>query len=235
MKFSEYLSGNEYPGRGLAIGRSQDGEFAIVCYFIMGRSAGSRNRVFELDGDTLRTRAFDESKLPDPSLYVYRAVRKIGNTTIVTNGDQTDTIYDALNEGRTFEDALRSRTYEPDPPILTPRISGVLTIENGAMSYKMGILKSGKNGAALRQFFEYAEPMPGEAHIIHTYAGNGNPVPSFKGEPVLIDTESYACVNCVARDLWNGLNEDNKVSAFIRTIRISDGETIATKVINKNA
>lgn len=233
MKLSEYLSGNAYPGRGIVLGRSEDGKFAMLCYFIMGRSTGSRNRVFEADGEGLRTRAFDESKLPDPSLYVYRAVRVLGNDTIVTNGDQTDTIYDAMAAGKTFEDALRTRTYEPDPPILTPRISGVLNVADGKMSYKLSILKSGKNGAALRQFFEYGEPQPGEAHIIHTYAHDGNPVPSFAGEPVLIDTASYACVNCVARDLWEGLNEDNKVSAFIRTINLETG-AVATKIINKH-
>ncbi len=232
MKFSEYLSPNAYPGRGVAIGRSADGKFAIVCYFIMGRSSGSRNRVFEADGDGLRTRAFDESKLPDPSLYVYRAVRVLGNRTIVTNGDQTDTIYDTLEKGGTFEDALRTRTFEPDPPIWTPRISGLLTVENGEMSYKLAILKNGGDETPLRYFYEYAAPRPGEARIIHTYARNGDPVPSFEGEPVAIDTTSYACVNCVMRDLWAGLNADNKVSAFVRTIDLATGE-VKTRIQNK--
>ena len=233
MKFSEYLRDNTYPGRGVAIGRSADGSEAILCYFIMGRSTGSRNRVFELEGDTLRTRAFDESKLPDPSLYVYRAVRTVGRRTIVTNGDQTDTICDALAEGRTFEDALRSRTFEPAPPIWTPRISGLLTIENGQMSYKLSILKNGGDETPLRFFYEYAVPRAGEAHIIHTYAHDGNPVPSFAGEPVLIDTTSYSCVNCVMNDLWEGLNADNRVSAFVRTIRLADGHT-ETRIKNKH-
>ncbi len=233
MKLSEYLRGNAYPGRGIALGRSADGSFAVICYFIMGRSSGSRNRVFELSGDTLRTRAFDESKLPDPSLYVYRAVRTLGSRTIVTNGDQTDTIYDALAAGRTFEDALRSRTFEPDPPIWTPRISGLLTIENGEMSYTLSILKNGGDETPIRNFFEYASPRAGEARMIHTYAHDGNPVPSFSGEPVLIDTSSYGCVDCVLRDLWEGLNADNKVSAFVRTIRLSDGHA-ETRIMNKH-
>ena len=234
MKFSEYLKDNVYPGRGLAIGRTADGKKAIVCYFIMGRSAGSRNRVFEADGDGLRTRAFDESKLPDPSLYVYRAVRVLGKYTVVTNGDQTDTIYDALAEGRTFADALRTRTFEPDPPIWTPRISGLLTVEDGKMSYKLGILKNGGDETPLRYFYEYESPRAGEARIIHTYAGDGNPVPSFCGEPVCIDTSSYKCVNCVTDDVWDGLNEDNKVSLFVRLIDLETGET-ETRIVNKNA
>ena len=232
MKFSEYLKDNTYPGRGLAIGRSADGRLAILCYFIMGRSAGSRNRVFEADGDGLRTRAFDESKLPDPSLYVYRAVRVLGNRTIVTNGDQTDTVYEFLKEGKSFEDALRTRTFEPDPPIWTPRISGLLTAGNGEMSYKLNILKNGGDETPLRFFYEYTAPRPGEAHIIHTYAHDGNPVPSFAGEPVVIDTSSYRCAGCVMNDLWEGLNTENKVSAFVRTIDLENGN-VETLIKNK--
>ena len=234
MKFSEYLKDNAYPGRGLAIGRTSDGSHAILCYFIMGRSTGSRNRVFETDGDGLRTRAFDESKLPDPSLYVYRAVRVLGNQTIVTNGDQTDTIYDALAAGKSFADALRTRTFEPDPPIWTPRISGLLTVEDGKMSYSLSILKNGGDETPLRYFYEYEAPRPGEARIIHTYAGDGDPVPSFCGEPVLIDTTSYHCVNCVTNDVWEGLNEDNKVSLFVRFVNLADG-TVQDRIINKHA
>ena len=234
MKFSEYLSDNVYPGRGLAIGRTADGKKAIVCYFIMGRSSGSRNRIFEMDAGCLRTRAFDESKLPDPSLYVYRAVRTIGKYTVVTNGDQTDTIYDALEKGETFADALRTRTFEPDPPIWTPRISGLLKIEDGKMSYSLAILKNGGEETPLRYFYEYEQPLAGEARIIHTYAGDGDPVPSFCGEPVKIDTSSYHCVNCVMDDLWAGLNADNKVSAFVRLIDLETGE-ITDRIENKNA
>lgn len=234
MKFSEYLKDNVYPGRGLAIGRSADGKKAIICYFIMGRSAGSRNRVFEADGDGIRTRAFDESKLPDPSLYVYRAVRVLGSHTIVTNGDQTDTIYDALAEGKSFIDALRTRTFEPDPPIWTPRISGLLKVENGSMSYALSILKNGGEETPLRYFYEYASPLAGQAHILHTYAGDGSPVPPFCGEPVQIDTSSYKCVHCVMNDLWEGLNADNKVSAFVRMIDLETGET-SDLIQNKNA
>ena len=234
MKFSEYLKGNDYPGRGLAIGRSADGKQAILCYFIMGRSAGSRNRVFEPDADGIRTRAFDESKLPDPSLYVYRAVRVLGKHTIVTNGDQTDTIYDTLAAGGNFMDALRTRTFEPDPPIWTPRISGLLTIENGAMSYSLSILKNGGDETPLRYFYEYDSPRAGEARLLHTYAGDGNPVPSFCGEPVCIDTRSYSCVHCVMQDLWSGLNADNKVSAFVRMVDLETGKT-TDLIQNKNA
>ncbi len=233
MKFSEYLKDNAYPGRGLAIGRTADGKKAILCYFIMGRSAGSRNRVFEADGDGIRTRAFDESKLPNPSLYVYRAVRVLGSQTVVTNGDQTDTIYDALAAGRSFADALRTRTFEPDPPIWTPRISGLLTVGEGTMSYALSILKNGGDETPLRYFYEYEAPRAGEAHIIHTYAHDGDPVPSFAGEPVLIDTSPYHCANCVMKDLWAGLNEENKVSAFVRTIDLESGET-ADCIQNKN-
>lgn len=236
MKLSEYLGSNAYPGRGVFMGKSGDGSFAIMAYFIMGRSTGSRNRVFEEVGEGLRTRAFDESKLPNPSLYVYNAVRTLDNSTIVTNGDQTDTVADGMAKGMTFEETLRTRTFEPDPPILTPRISGIMTVENGEMAYKLSILKSagGNADSVLRQFFEYSQPLNGQGHIIHTYAHDGDPVPSFAGEPVLIDTSSYGCINCVMKDLWAGLNEDNKVSAFVRTINLKTGE-VATRIQNKLA
>ena len=161
-------------------------------------------------------------------------MRVLGDQTIVTNGDQTDTIFDALQAGKTFADALRTRTFEPDPPIWTPRISGILTVRNGEMSYCLSILKNGGDETPLRYFYEYASPRAGEARIIHTYAGDGNPVPSFCGEPVLIDTSSYACVNCVTDDVWEGLNEDNKVSLFVRTIDLETGAA-ETRIVNKNA
>lgn len=230
MTFNEYLCGNTYPGRGVLLGKM--GNSALIGYFIMGRSTGSRNRVFELDDDGLRTRAFDESKLPDPSLYVYHAVRVFGNCTVVTNGEQTDTVYRYLRDGKTFEDALRTWTYEPDPPILTPRISGLLTLENGVMSYKLSILKSGKDAAVIRQFFEYPEPVQGQAHLIHTYAHDGNPVPSFSGEPAAIDVSGYTTLDDVTDALWNALDENNRVSLFTRTIDLTSGE-MQMRVINK--
>lgn len=232
MKITEYLKDNAYPGRGLAIGRTADGKKAVLCYFIMGRSAGSRNRVFEEDGDGIRTRAFDESKLPNPSLYVYRAVRTWKNCTIVTNGDQTDTIYDALAEGKSFYEALRTRTFEPDPPIWTPRISGLLTVENGAMSYVLSILKNGGNETPLRYFYEYESPLAGEARVLHTYAHDGDPVPSFAGEPERVEIEGD--LDVFGKTLWESLNEQNKVSLYVRFVDLASG-TAEYRLYNKNA
>lgn len=231
MKITEYLKENAYPGRGLAIGKTADGKKAVLCYFIMGRSTGSRNRVFEADGEGIRTRAFDESKLPNPSLYVYRAVRMLGNYTVVTNGDQTDTVYDALSEGRTFYDALRTRTFEPDPPIWTPRISGLLTVENGEMSYALSILKNGGEETPLRYFYEYEAPLAGEARILHTYAHDGDPVPSFAGDPVRVTIEGD--IDTFGASLWESLNEQNKVSLYVRFADLQDG-TAENRIYNKN-
>lgn len=231
MKITEYLKDNAYPGRGLAIGRTSDGKKAVLCYFIMGRSAGSRNRVFEADGEGIRTRAFDESKLPNPSLYVYRAVRMLGKYTIVTNGDQTDTIYDALAGGGSFYDALRTRTFEPDPPIWTPRISGLLTIEGGKMSYVLSILKNGGDETPLRYFYEYESPLAGEARMIHTYEHDGDPVPSFAGDPVRVAIAGD--IDTFASSLWDNLNEQNKVSLYVRFIDLTDG-TAENRIFNKN-
>lgn len=231
MKITEYLKDNAYPGRGLAIGRTADGKKAVLCYFIMGRSTGSRNRVFEADGEGIRTRAFDESKLPNPSLYVYRAVRMLGKYTIVTNGDQTDTVYDALSEGKNFYDALRTRTFEPDPPIWTPRISGLLSVENGQMSYVLSILKNGGDETPLRYFYEYESPLAGEARIIHTYAHDGDPVPSFDGDPERVTIEGD--IDAFAKSLWESLNEQNKVSLYVRFVNLEDG-TAENRIFNKN-
>ena len=229
---SEYLSGNAYPGRGVLIGKSADGNSAVIAYFIMGRSVNSRNRIFEEDGDGIRTRAFDESKVTDPSLIIYAPVRVLGTTTVVTNGDQTDTVYNYLKCGRTFEEALRSRTFEPDSPNFTPRISGEVIVEGG-MSYKLSILKSdcGREDAVLRYFFEYGEPISGEGHLIHTYQCDGNPIPSFVGEPIRVKVEGS--IDEFTETVWNALNAENKVSLFTRYIDLKTGEC-ETRIVNKN-
>ena len=227
------LSSTTYPGRGIVIGKTPDGKHAAIAYFIMGRSENSRNRVFVEDGEGIRTQAFDPSKLEDPSLIIYAPVRVLGNKTIVTNGDQTDTIYDLMNQQFTFEQALRTREFEPDAPNYTPRISGILHIEGGNYNYAMSILKSnnGNPDACNRYTFAYENPVNGEGHFIHTYMGDGNPLPSFEGEPTLVDIPND--MNEFAELVWNNLNEDNKVSLFIRYINLSDG-SYETKIMNKN-
>ncbi len=230
VDFFEELKGNTYPGRGIVLGRSADGRHAVAGYFIMGRSVNSRNRVFEAEGDALRTRAFDPAKLVDPSLVIYFPVRVYGRQLIVTNGDQTDTIDAFLKQGGTFEDALRTRTFEPDPPIYTPRISGLVQMETG--QYQLSILKSTPDHpeAVQRQFFEY-EPVSGLGHFIHTYLGDGDPVPSFAGEPTPVTLEGD--IDTFTQKTWEALNEDNKVSLFVRYVDLTTGET-ETRIVNKN-
>ena len=227
------ISSTTYPGRGIIIGKSADGKKAVIGYFIMGRSANSRNRVFVKEGNDLKTQAFDPSKLVDPSLIIYAPVRTLENATIVTNGDQTDTARDFILEGKTFEEALRTRTFEPDPPNFTPRISGILEFADGDFSYKMSILKSncGRENSALRFFYEYAQPVAGEGHFIHTYKCDGNPIPSFEGEPTLVNIEGD--IDEFTNNVWNSLNEDNKVSLYTRFIDLSTGE-FEDRVVNKN-
>lgn len=227
------LSSTTYPGRGIVIGKTPDGKHAAIAYFIMGRSENSRNRIFVEEGEGIRTEAFDPSKLEDPSLIIYAPVRVLGNKTIVTNGDQTDTIYDLMNKQFTFEQALRTREFEPDAPNYTPRISGILHIENGSYNYAMSILKSnnGNPDACNRYTFAYENPVAGEGHFIHTYMGDGNPLPSFEGEPTLVDIPDS--MDEFADLVWNNLNEDNKVSLFIRYINLETGK-YETKIINKN-
>ncbi len=229
---TDYLKGNSYPGRGVLIGKSADGNFAVIAYFIMGRSGNSRNRIFEEDGDGIRTKAFDESKLTDPSLIIYAPVRVLGTTTVVTNGDQTDTVYNYLKSGRTFEEALRSRTFEPDGPNFTPRISGEVIVEGG-MSFKLSILKSdcGREASALRYFYEYAEPVDGEGRLIHTYKCDGNPIPSFEGEPVRIKLKGE--IDAFTAEVWNALDKNNKVSLFTRYIDLRTG-ACQSRIVNKN-
>lgn len=227
------LKNNSYPGRGIIIGRSADGTKAVTAYFIMGRSENSRNRVFVTDGEGIRTQAFDPSKLTDPSLIIYAPVRVLGNKTIVTNGDQTDTIYEGLDKQLTFEQSLRSREFEPDGPNYTPRISGVMHIENGNYSYAMSILKrdNGNPDSCLRYTYAYEKAVPGEGRFIHTYKCDGNPLPSFEGEPKLVDIPDD--MDAFTELLWNSLNADNKVSLFVRYIDIATG-TYNTKIVNKN-
>lgn len=228
------LDSNSYPGRGIVIGRSADGKYAVTAYFIMGRSTNSRNRVFVEDGDGIRTKAFDESKLEDPSLIIYAPVRVLENTTIVTNGDQTDTIYDGLKAGKSFEESLRSRQFEPDAPNYTPRISGIMDIVNGKYTYAISILKSdnGNPEECNRFTFTYDNPLAGEGHFIHTYMKDGNPLPSFEGEPKFVSIEGD--IETFSTKVWNSLNLDNKVSLFVRYIDIATGE-IKSRIINKNS
>ena len=227
------LKNNSYPGRGIIIGRSADGTKAVTAYFIMGRSVNSRNRVFVTEGEGIRTEAFDPSKLEDPSLIIYAPVRVLGNRTIVTNGDQTDTIFDGMDKELTFEQSLRCREFEPDGPNYTPRISGVMHIEGGQYDYAMSILKSnnGNPDACNRYTFAYQNPVAGEAHFIHTYMGDGNPLPSFEGEPKLVGLEGD--IDTFTSLVWENLNEENKVSLFVRYIDIETGK-YETRIVNKN-
>ncbi|WP_195543392.1 IMP cyclohydrolase [Massiliimalia timonensis] len=237
MKFVEIqpeLSSNTYPGRGIILGLTPDGNHAAIAYFIMGRSENSRNRVFVYEGRGLRTQAFDPAKLSDPSLIIYSPVRVLDNHTIVTNGDQTDTVYDFMADGKTFADALRTRTFEPDAPNFTPRISGLVTVSDGGFSYQLSILKSNNSNpdSAQRFFYEYAQPVAGEGHFIHTYACDGNPIPSYEGEPtgvVIADNDLDAFTNLI----WDSLNEENKVSLFTRFIDLITG-AVESRIINKN-
>lgn len=233
LNLETYLSGNAYPGRGVLLGRSADNRSAVIAYFIMGRSVNSRNRVFVAEGDALKTRAFDESKLTDPSLIIYAPVRVLGDTTIVTNGDQTDTIYEGMDRQMTFEQSLRSREFEPDGPNYTPRISGIMHIENGGYNYAMSILKSdnGDPSSCLRFTFAYEKPAAGEGRFIHTYKHDGSPLPSFEGEPKPVAIEGD--IDQFTEMVWDSLNEENKVSLFVRYIDIASG-TYETRIVNKN-
>ena len=226
-----YLSGNPYPGRGILLGCSADGRRAVIAYFIMGRSENSRNRVFEITEDGIRTKAFDESRMTDPSLIIYHPVRVVDGTTIVTNGDQTDTVADAFRSGGSWVRALRTREFEPDGPNYTPRISGMVRPDG---SYRLAILKSADgNPACCRRFFyEYDAPIAGQGHFISTYQTDGDPLPSFEGEPRTVELGDETAAALVDR-LWNSLNADNKVSLFVRTIDLTTGQT-DTAIKNKH-
>lgn len=239
LQLEQELRNNAYPGRGIVIGRSADGTKAAIAYFIMGRSVNSRNRIFVTDGEGIRTQAFDPAKLSDPSLVIYAPVRVYvpgdgqGNDTIVTNGDQTDTIYDGLEKGLTFEQSLRTREFEPDGPNYTPRISGLVHIQDGEFDYSMSILKSneGDPSCCNRYTFTYDNPAAGEGRFIHTYMHDGDPLPSFQGEPKTVAIEGD--IDSFAGMLWESLNEENKVSLFVRFIDIATGQ-YETRILNKN-
>ncbi len=222
LDLTQLLSGNPYPGRGIVLGRSADGKSAIAAYFIMGRSENSRNRVFTVTEDGIRTEAYDPSKMVDPSLIIYHPVRQVGDKLVVTNGDQTDTIRDYLVAGKCFGQALHTREFEPDGPNYTPRISGLLNADG---SFKLSILKSadGDPSCCHRYFYTYDHPLAGEGRFIHTYMGDSNPLPSFEGEPerVILEDES---AEALADRMWAALNEDNKVSLFVRYIDLASGD-----------
>ena len=239
LQLEQELKNNAYPGRGIVIGRSDDGRKAAIAYFIMGRSVNSRNRVFVTEGEGIRTQAFDPAKLTDPSLVIYAPVRVFaagegrGNDIIVTNGDQTDTIYQGLSKGLTFEQSLRSREFEPDGPNYTPRISGLVHIQEAGFAYWLSVLKSndGDPSCCNRYTFSYDSPAAGEGRFIHTYMHDGNPLPSFQGEPKKVAIQGD--IHSFAGMLWESLNEENKVSLFVRFIDIATGR-YETRILNKN-
>lgn len=233
ISLAKYLQDVSYPGRGIVIGKSDDGKSAVTAYFIMGRSVNSRNRVFVEDGEGIRTEAFDPSLMVDPSLIIYAPVRVLGNKTIVTNGDQTDTIYEGMDRQLTFEQSLRTREFEPDAPNYTPRISGIMHVENGTYNYALSILKSnnGDPSSCNRYTFAYNAPKAGDGSFISTYMGDGNPLPSFEGEPKLVDITGN--IDEFTNLVWNSLNADNKVSLFVRFINIETGK-YETRIVNKN-
>lgn len=234
MDLNNVLAENEYPGRGIVLGVDESGENAVIAYFIMGRSENSRNRIFDESEDGIITKAFDESKMTDPHLIIYAPVRALdAKTTIVTNGDQTDTVVDFMRAGKSFEDALRTRTFEDDQPNCTPRISGMVKVEDGKCEYRMSILKSDNNDdtSVQRFFFDYPQPKAGVGHFIHTYQGNGSPLPSFQGEPEKVTIEGD--VESFALNTWMNLNEENKVSLYVSFINLKSGESDVI-IINKH-
>lgn len=230
---TELLKGNTYPGRGIVTGRSEDGKSAVAAYFIMGRSVNSRNRIFVEEGEGIRTQAHDPALLSDPSLIIYSPVKVLGNKTIITNGDQTDTIYEGMDKQQTFEQSLRVREFEPDAPNYTPRISGIIHIEKGSCNYAMSILKSnnGDPEGCSRYTFAYENPAAGEGRYIHTYMHDGEPLPSFEGEPEWVEISGD--IDEFTDAVWSSLNEDNKVSLFVRYIDIETG-SYETRIVNKN-
>ena len=233
MNLMSAVSATTYPGRGIIAGRTADGEKAFFAYFIMGRSVNSRNRVFVRDGEGIRTRAFDPSKMKDPSLVIYAPVRKIENKTIVTNGDQTDTIYDFVAEGKTFVEACRTRCFEPDAPNFTPRISMMATFNDGSFTVDMSVLKAADPSGerSLRCFYEYEEMPAGEGRFIHTYACDGDPIPSFTGEPEIVEIEND--LDAMTETIWNYLNKDNKVSLWTEIVDLKTG-ACESRIVNCN-
>lgn len=235
LSLEKELKENAYPGRGIVVGCSEDGKSAVMAYFIMGRSSNSRNRVFVEFEEGIRTQAFDPAKLEDPSLIIYAPVRVIGNKTVVTNGDQTDTVFDGIKNGISFEQSLRSREFEPDAPNYTPRISSVIRVDSDRNQFRfaMSILKSddGNPDSCIRNTFGYKVPVKGEGRFIHTYMHDGNPLPSFEGEPKKVKLEGD--IDTFTNMLWDSLNEENKVSLFVRYIDIATGK-VDTRIVNKN-
>ena len=233
LDLSQELKSNAYPGRGIVIGKSKDGKSAVTAYFIMGRSENSRNRVFLEEGRGIRTEAFDPSKLTDPHLIIYAPVRVLGNKLIVTNGDQTDTIYELMDKQYTFEQALRTREFEDDAPNYTPRISGILRFGEEGFNYAMSILKSanGDPSSCQRYTFSYNNPIAGQGHFIHTYMGDGSPLPGIEGDPKLVEISGD--IDQFTDMLWTSLNEDNKVSLFVRYVDLETGKE-DTRIVNKN-
>ena len=229
---AQLLEGNTYPGRGIIIGKTPDGKKAVSAYFIMGRSANSRNRVFTQKGDCVYTEPFDASKVEDPSLIIYAAVRKLNNKLIVTNGDQTDTIYEGMASGKSFDESLTVREFEPDGPNWTPRISGLLNFENGDFTYQMSILKSGDaEGSFCNRFGYHYGAKAGLGHFIHTYVCDGNPIPTFQGEPERIAI--CDCIDEMTESIWNALDANNKISLYVRYTDLAAG-TYEDRLLNKN-
>ncbi len=233
LSLQQQLKQNSYPGRGIVLGKSPNGRHAIAAYFIMGRSENSRNRIFVTEGDGIRTQAYDPAKLTDPSLIIYSPVRVLGNKTIITNGDQTDTIFEGMDQQLTFEQSLRSRCFEPDEPNYTPRISGILHISQGQLNYAMSILKSsdGNPQSCSRFTFAYQNPPAAEGRFLHTYMHDGDPLPSFEGEPKRV--AMMDSIDEMATMMWDSLNEDNKISLFVRYIDLNSG-TFETRIINRH-
>ena len=229
---AELLRGNTYPGRGIVLGLTEDGSRAVAAYFIMGRSANSRNRVFTLKNGELFTEPFDASRVEDPSLIIYAALRQLGNRLIVTNGNQTDTVYEGLAAGKSFSEALEARCFEPDAPNLTPRISGLFTLDADKPRYEMSILKSidPEGSDCARYIFSYPAK-PGLGHFLHTYVRDGNPIPSFQGEPERVHIGSDPEAFCDA--LWEALDPDNRISLYVRAVELKTGRS-TEKLINKN-
>lgn len=229
----ELLKNNAYAGRGIVIGKTPDGKNAVTAYFIMGRSENSRNRIFKEEGENVTIYPFDESKVEDPSLIIYSPIKKIENKLIVTNGDQTDTIYDFIKKGECFREALKTREFEPDKPNYTPRISGIMNFKDNDFDYSMSILKSlDKDGSACGRYFYDYEAVNGLGHFIHTYVCDGNPLPTFTGEPERVAVEND--IDAFADKIWTNLNENNKISLYVRYINIADG-TVENRMFNKNA
>ena len=232
LDLNEILNTHPYPGRGILLGRSADNRHSVIAYFIMGRSENSRNRIFAEEQGAVYTKPFDESKVEDPSLIIYRALCTLDNQLIVTNGDQTDTIYDGLNAGKGFSEALKTREFEPDGPNFTPRISGLLTFENGDFTYEMSILKSADaEGTACSRFTFSYPSLPGLGHFIHTYVCDGSPIPTFQGEPERVTIPN--CIDAFTRDLWENLDAQNKISLYVRYIDLQTGHT-ENRMVNKN-